>query len=43
MKAIRVLIAVTNYLIGFAIGCVVQLLMLPLSFIINLIKVIRYA
>lgn len=39
MKAIRVLIAVTNYLIGFTIG----LLLTPVTFIINLIKVIRYA
>lgn len=39
MKAIRVLIAVTNYLIGFSIG----LLLTPVTFVINLINVIRYA
>lgn len=39
MKAIRVLIAVTFYLIG----CIIGLLPALVTFIINLIKVIRYA
>ena len=43
MKAIRVLIAVTNYLIGCTIGLTIGLLLTPVTFIINLIKVIRYA